>query len=223
MSPAEKHYVRITGTSKIKKNGTLVGTFTVTAEGQSDAAVRGVFKARQSEWQRNLEMELLRIAPNAVIKKVTYTDEDSYLEHPVSITYKYSIPDYAIVDGDKLVFIPLTARNLYSRAMGHLYFDTTATERTQPFADRCSRLVEISESITLPGEYKTMEYNAHIDGVVSPAANYGCGFKLEGKTLTFGESAMFNKRVYDAADWPAFRQAVRNQKVVAATPVVLHK
>ncbi|MBQ3985115.1 MAG: phosphoenolpyruvate carboxykinase (ATP), partial [Bacteroidales bacterium] len=58
----------------------------------------------------------------------------------------------------------------YSRAMGHLYFDTTATERTQPFADRCSRLVEISESITLPGEYKTMEYNAHIDGVVSPAA-----------------------------------------------------
>ena len=60
VSPAEKHYVRITGTSKIKKNGTLVGTFTVTAEGQSDAAVRGVFKARQSEWQRNLEMELLR-------------------------------------------------------------------------------------------------------------------------------------------------------------------
>ncbi|MBP5189288.1 MAG: DUF3857 and transglutaminase domain-containing protein [Bacteroidales bacterium] len=223
VSPAERHYVRITGTSKIKKNGTLVGTFTITAEGQSDASVRGVFKARQSEWQRNLEMELLRIAPNAVIKKVTYTDEDSYLEHPVSITYKYSIPDYAIVDGDNLVFIPLTARNLYSRAMGHLYFDTTATERTQPFSDRCSRLVEISETITLPGKYQTMDYNAHIDGVVSPAANYGCGFKLDGKTLTFGESAMFNKRVYDAADWPAFRQAVRNQKVVAATPVVLHK
>ena len=223
VSPAEKHYVRITGTSKIKKNGTLEGTFTVTAEGQSDAAVRGVFKARQSEWQRNLEMELLRIAPNAVIKKITHTDEDSYLEHPVSITYKYSIPDYAIVDGDNLFFIPLTARNLYSRAMGHLYFDTTATERTQPFADRCSRLVEISETITLPAEYTTMNYNAKIDGVVSPGVNYGCGFKLDGKTLTFGESAMYNKRVYDAADWPAFRQAVRNQKVVAATPVILSK
>ena len=219
VSPAERHYVRITGTSKIKKKG----TFTVTAEGQSDASVRGVFKARQSEWQRNLEMELLRIAPNAVIKKVTYTDEDSYLEHPVSITYNYSIPDYAIVDGDNLVFIPLTARNLYSRAMGHLYFDTTATERTQPFADRCSRLVEISETITLPAEYKTMSYKATIDGVVSPAVNYGCGFQLEGKTLTFGESAMFNKRVYDAADWPAFRQAVRNQKLVATTPVILSK
>ena len=68
-----------------------------------------------------------------------------------------------------------------------------------------------------------MDYNAHIDGVVSPAVNYGCGFRLDGKTLTFGESAMFNKRVYDAADWPAFRQAVANQKKVAATPVVLKK
>lgn len=223
VSPAENHYVRISGTSKIKKNGTLEGTFTVTAEGQSDAAVRGVFKARQSEWQRNLELELLRIAPNAVIKKVTHTDEDRYLEQPVSITYKYSIPDYAIVDGDNIVFIPLTARGLYSRAMGHLHFDTTLTERTQPFSDRCSRLVEISETITLPAEYKTMDYNAHIDGVVSPAVNYGCGFRLDGKTLVFGESAMFNKRVYDAADWPAFRQAVANQKKVAATPVVLKK
>lgn len=222
-SPAENHYIRIFGESKIKKDGTLEGTFTVTAEGQSDASVRGVFSARQSEWQRNLELELLRVAPNAIIKKVTHTDPDRYLEQPVCITYKYSIPNYAIVDGDNLIFVPLTARNLYSRAMGHLYFDTTLTERTQPFADRCSRLVEINETITLPAEYKSMDYNAKIKGVVSPAVNYGCGFELQGNKLVFGESAMFNKRVYDAVDWPAFRQAVVNQKSVAATPVILHK
>ena len=68
-----------------------------------------------------------------------------------------------------------------------------------------------------------MDYGAQIDGVVSPAVNYGCGFSLEGNTLTFGESAMYNKRVYDASDWPAFRQAVRNQKKVASTPVILRK
>ena len=223
VSPAANHYLRITGKSKIKKNGTLEGTFSVTAEGQSDAAVRGVFSARQSEWQRNLELELLRIAPNAVIKKVTHTNPDRYLEQPVSITYTYSIPDYAIVDGKNLIFIPLTARNLYSRAMTHLRFDTVATTRTQPFSDRCSRLVEISETISLPDTYNTMEYAAKVEGVVSPAANYGCGFNLEGNTLTFGESIMLNKRVYDASDWPAFRQTVRNQKVVASTPVVLKK
>ncbi len=223
VSPAENHYLRITGESTIKKDGTLKGTFTVTAEGQSDAAVRRVFSARQSEWDANLELELLRIDPRAEIKKVTHTDNDHYLEQPVSITYQYTIPDYAIVDGDQLVFIPLLARNLFSRAQSHLYFDTTVTTRTQPFQDRCSRLVEIRETITLPEEYASMDYRAAIEGVVSPAVNYGCGFQLDGKTLTFGESAMYNKRLYDAADWPAFRQAVRNQKVVAATPVILKK
>ncbi|MBR3528688.1 MAG: DUF3857 and transglutaminase domain-containing protein [Bacteroidales bacterium] len=222
-SPAANHYVRINGSSKIKKDGTLEGSISITAEGQSDAAVRGVFSARQSEWQRNLELELLRIAPNAVIKKITHTDPDRYLEQPVSITYSYSIPNYAIVDGDVLIFTPLSARNFFSRAMGHLYFDTSIVERSQPFSDRCSRLVEINETISLPAAYQTMDYKAQINGVVSPAVNYGCGFKLEGDKLTFGESAMFNKRVYEASDWPAFRQAVRNQKTVAATPVVLHK
>ena len=223
VSPAQNHYVRINGTSKIKKDGTLEGSFTITAEGQSDAAVRGVFSARQSEWQRNLELELLRIAPNATIKKVTHTDPDRYLEQPVSITYTYSIPDYAIVDGDALIFIPLTARNLYRRAQGHLGFDTVLTERTQPFRDRCSRLVEIAETITLPDEYTHMDYGATIDGIASPAVNYGCGFQLDGKKLHFGESAMYNKRLYEASDWPAFRRAVRNQKLVASTPVILRK
>ncbi|MBP5190040.1 MAG: DUF3857 and transglutaminase domain-containing protein [Bacteroidales bacterium] len=222
-SPAENHYLRIIGDTKIAKDGTLTGTITISAEGQSDAAVRGVFKARQSEWRRNLELELLRIAPNANIKKINYTDEDHYLDQPVRITYTFAIPNYAIVNDDDIIFIPLTARNLYSRAMGHLNFDTTATHRSQPFSDRCSRLVEIRETITLPAEYKTMTYNQQIEGVASPAVNYGCGFQLEGNKLIFGENAMYNKRVYDAADWPAYRQAVRNQKVVASTPVLLKK
>ena len=222
-SPAERHYIRIYGTSKIKKNGTLTGTFTITAEGQSDAAVRGVFSARQSEWQRNLELELLKIDPRATIKKVTHTDNDRYLEQPVSITYQYSIPDYAFVDDEVIVFTPLLARNLYRRAMGHLNIDTTATERTQPFHDRCSRLVEIKETITLPSTYSRMEYDAKIEGVVSPAVNFGCGFELEGNTLTFGESAMYNKRVYEASEWPAYRQAVVGQQTLANTPVILRK
>ncbi len=222
-SPAENHYIRITGNSKIKSNGTLVGTITITAEGQSDAAVRRVFNARQSEWAANLELELLRLDPRAQIKKVTHTDNDRYLEQPVSITYQFTIPDYAIIDGDQLAFIPLTARNFYSRAMLHLNLDTTLTQRSQPFKDRCSRLVEIKETITLPGEYKHMDYGAKIEGVVSPAVNFGCGFDLNGHTLTFGESAMYNKRIYGASEWPAFRQAIIGQQTVAVTPVILHK
>lgn len=228
VSPAQNHYVRINATSKINKKGTLSGTITITAEGQSDNAVRSVMNCRPAEWQRNLEVELLKIDARATIKEVTHTDYDHYLDQPVTITYKYEIPGYAVVDGNDLVFIPLSARNFYARAMGHLSFDENLEKREYQFTDRCSRLLEINENITLPGAYTKFEFGAKgraIQSVVHPAVNFGCGYQLseDGKTLTFGESAMFNKRVYQPEDWQAFRQAVKNQKTLATTPVLLTK
>jgi len=222
ISPAENHYVRIVGESAIDIEGTLTGTITVTAEGQSDAAVRGVFSARQSEWRRNLELELLKIAPNAEIIDIKYTNPDRYLEQPVSITYTYRIPEYAVVGKDVIDFIPLSARGFYSRAMGHLYFDLRSETRTQPFSDRCSRLVDIRETVKLPFAPKMLHYPM-IDGIADKAAAFGCGFQLEGDTLKFGEEAVFSKRIYDAKDWPAFRAAAMAQKKVSETHVILTK
>ena len=222
LSAPEKHYVRIKGNTAIAADGTLTGTLTVSAEGQSDAAVRGVFGARQSEWRHNLEQELLRIAPEAEITDITYTDPDRYLEQPVSITYTFRIPHYATVGSKVLSFIPLSARNFYSRAMGHLAFAALPGQRTQGFADRCSRLVDISESITLPDTYTQFHYPM-VDGIADPAASFGCGFQMEGNRLTFGEMLVLGKRKYDAADWPAFHATAKAQMQVAQTPVVLTK
>ena len=222
VSPAEKHYIRIYGSSAIDNEGTLTGTLSITAEGQSDAAVRGVFSARQSEWRRNLELELLRIAPNAEILDIEYTDPDRYLEQPVKITYKYRIPGYATVGKDVIEFIPLSARNFYSRAMSHLYFDFSQETRQQPFSDRCSRMVQIKEDILLPYEYTQFHYPM-VDGVADPAASFGCGFQMNGNKLSFGEQAIFSKRIYEAADWMPFRASAMAQKKVAETPVILTK
>jgi hypothetical protein len=46
---------------------------------------------------------------------------------------------------------------------------------------------------------------------------------MEGNTLTFAESTLLGKRVYDPQDWPFFRQAVANQQKLASTPVILTK
>ena len=222
LSPAENHYIRIIGESTIDMQGTLTGTITVTAEGQSDAAVRGVFGAPQSQWRANLELELLRIAPNAEIVDIKYTDPDSYLEQPVSITYSYRIPDYAVVSKDVIEFIPLTARNFYRRAMGHLFFNLTPETRTQPFSDRCSRLVDIRETVNLPFAPTRFHYPM-VDGLADPVASFGCGFQMEGTKLSFGEQAVFGKRRYEAEDWPAFRAAALSQQKVSETPVILTK
>ncbi len=222
ISPAENHYIRIIGESSIDMDGTLTGTITVTAEGQSDASVRGVFSAPQSQWRNNLELELLRIAPNAEIVDIKYTDPDRYLEQPVSITYKYRIPGYAVVSKDVIEFIPLSARGFYSRAMGHLYFNLSPETRTQPFSDRCSRLVDIRETVTLPYAPTKFHYPM-VDGLANPVASFGCGFQMEGNKLTFGEQAVFSKRRYEAEDWSAFRAAAKSQQKVAETPVILTK
>ena len=222
ISPAEKHYIRISGASTIDKEGTLTGTLSITAEGQSDASVRGVFSARQSEWRRNLELELLKIAPTAEIIDIQYTDPDRYLEQPVKITYKYRIPHFAIVEKDAITFIPITARNFFSRAMSHLYFDFSKETRQQPFSDRCSRLIQIHEDILLPDEYQQFHYPM-VDGIADPAASFGCGFQMNGNKLSFGESLLFGKRVYDADDWMPFRASAMNQIKVSQTPVILTK
>ena len=222
ISPAEKHYLRIIGESAIDMEGTLTGTITVTAEGQSDAAVRRVFSDSPAEWRSNLELQLLYIAPTAEILDIQHTDPDRYLEQPVSITYKYRIPHYATVDKEVISFIPLSARNFYRLAMSHLYFKLSPETRTQPFADRCSRLVDIRETVTLPYAPSQFHYPM-VDGIANPAASFGFGFQMEGNKLSFGEQAVFGKRVYEASDWPAFRASVKAQMQVSQTPVILTK
>lgn len=222
-SPASNHYLKITGKSRIKKNGTLEGTIEITAEGQSDAAVRRIFNSRTSEWTANLEKELIRIDPRAQIEEVSYTDNDRYLEQPVTIFYHYIIPNYATVTKDAVIFIPFSARNLFARAQSYLYMNIDEPTRTQDFSISCSELVEINEEITLPSKYQRMVFEKEISGVVHPAVNYGCGFQLNENVLKFAESIMLNKRVYDASDYPAFRTAVQNQKTMATTPVILKK
>lgn len=222
ISDPENHYVRINATTVIDEKGTLTGKITISAEGQSDRAVRGVFGGRMAEWRTNLETELLRIDPRATITGITHTDNDRYLDQPVTIEYTFVIPKYAIVDKGTLAFIPLSTRNFYRRAMSHLSFDVTPTTRTQPFADATSRLVEITEKITLPQEYSQLHF-PYVYGVADPAASFGCQYWMDGNTLTFAETVMLGKRVYEASDWTVFRQTVGNQKMLATTPVILTK
>lgn len=222
ISAPENHYLRINGNSAIDEEGNLSGTITITAEGQTDASVRGVFNAPKSQWRNNLEKELLKIAPNATIIDIEHTDNDQYLKQPVSITYKYKIPHFATIGKDEIAFIPLSARNFFSRVMVGTNVNTQNEKRTQPFSTRCSQLIEIHETIQLPAEYKQLHFPM-IEGVATPAASFGCQYWFEGNTLTFGESAIFGKRIYDAGDWPMFRQVVINQNKLANTPVILTK
>ena len=223
ISPPENHYLRMTGKSKIDEKGNLKGSFTITAEGQSDAAVRGVFRySVRTEWQKNLEKELLKLNTAAHITKVVYTNSDKYLEQPVSITYHYEIPNFALVTENEIIFTPALAQGVYKRAMSHLYMNTSSETKKFGFKDRCSRLMEIHEEITLP-KYSEVVSLPTADTVSSEFISYQGAYELDGKTLVFDQTASYGKRVYEAEEWPEFRHAVLNQKHFAEQKVILKK
>ncbi len=223
VSAPENHYIRINGSSTLKEDGTLKGEFTITAEGQSDASVRGIFRYyKRSLWERNLERELLKIHPAAKLLKVKHTDNDKYLEAPVSITYQYEIPEYAFVGNNVMAFTPVLAKGVFKSAMSHLRANTAAETKTYGFKDRCSRLVEIAETITLPKGYTAKDLPT-VEKVSADNIQFEGGYQLKGNTLQLNETVKLGKRVYDAADWPAYRQAVENQKSLAKHAIVLKK
>lgn len=221
ISNAKNHYIKINAHSAIDKEGTLSGEITITAEGQSDNAVRRAF-VRQADWDNAIEIELLKIAPQAEVLKIQHTNPDEYLKQPVSITYTFRIKDYATMGKKELIFTPLSAKNLFSRAMTHLGMSTDIETRQYPFADRCSRYVAITEDIKLPQKYKAMrqESEKYID---NPTASFVCQYQLNKDTLHFAETVLLTKRIYQADEWEDFRKVVNAQKETANTPVILTK
>lgn len=220
VSAPENHYIKINAITKLSKDGTLSGNLTINAEGQSDNAVRRVF-GRESDWRNALETELLKICPQAVIKSIKHTRTERYLEKPVSITYEFEIPNYAIISSHEAIFIPLSVRNIFSYAMSHLRFDTSKEYKQYPFADACSRMVDITEQIELPFKYENIA-NDTIQSVNSTTGSYNLEWNVDNKTFTIRETIKLNKRKYQADEWPDFRQIVENQKQTSRTPIVLN-
>ncbi len=224
VSPASDHYFRITGNSEIKSDGTLEGTLLVTAEGQSDAAIRRYFTGSvKTEWKSNIERELLRVAPQAKLISLDYgKDPCDYMAGPIILKIKYKIPDYAIVSSDRIVFTPFVAANLFRGAQGQLSFNTALKDRKYSFTDRCSRLVELKERVKLPSGYQFGKGKVQMNSTGDAVSSEG-QLVQQGQNLEFSFTGQYNKRVYEARDWDSFKKAVDNQNYFAENPVVLIK
>lgn len=222
ISKAENHYLRMNAHTKLHKNGSLSGTITITAEGQSDRAVRALFKGRHADWKANVEQQLFSLYPNATLKAVKYSDERTYLQHPVKISYTFVIPNYATVTNNVIIVTPILAKGFFHFAMPQLSYDLSLEKRDYPFYDRCSRLVQISETMTIPTGYTsiTMPKTRTIN---DKHISFVGGYKIIGSTLQFNQKIHLGKRIYEASDWQNYRQAALNQQFYINTPIILSK
>lgn len=214
LSAPENHYVRIKADNRLTADGTLRGTFTITAEGQSDSNIRRIFTLGfQSQWRNSLESQLLTVSPKARLLSVDYgKNPKDYQAAPIRITFRYEIPDYAL-QGEEgvLLFKPLTMNNLYNRVRSYLRIDTGVKERQYGFKDGCSRLVELDESIQLPGGY-TLLNEAKEENLQGTGADFEGTLSAKGNRVTLHQRLALKKRVYEASDWESFRQAVEAHK-----------
>ncbi|RPH28636.1 MAG: DUF3857 domain-containing protein [Bacteroidales bacterium] len=221
ISAPENHYFRINGTSTLQSDGTLMGEFTLTAEGQSDASVRGIFTRNfKADWQSSFERELVKISPRIEIIGMSYTDPYAYLLQPVQIKVKYRIPDYAIATKDEIIVTPVVAANLFGSRHSHTSFDTSIEKRLYPFADGCTKLIELSETITLPANM-SIKFKPEAKQTTGSGADFESNYALDGNTLTFSQKVVLKKRIYQPEDWASFRDAVKYQNEFANTPVIL--
>ena len=213
VSAPENHYFRIKADNRLDADGTLRGTFTVTAEGQSDSNIRRIFTTGfQSEWKNTMERQLLAVSPKARLLSVDYgRNPKDYQSAPIKITFRYEIPDYALKGKDMLCFHPMVMNNLYNQVRSYLRIDTGVKERKYGFKDACSRLVELDETIQLPAGYK-MANSDRNDNVEGCSADFEGSLAQKGNKIFLYNKLALKKRVYEASDWDNYRDAVNAHK-----------
>ncbi len=221
VSAPENHYLKITGNSEISADGTIKGEITVVAEGQSDAALRGIFvRNYKADWKMLLETELLKVFPLITIEEMKYPENPYDYSKPIEIYFKYTIPDFATVTAEEILFTPVVASNLFKNAQAHLNFNTDIENRKQAFKDRCSRMIMLSETIKLPA-YDKVSYVPEEITTTGSGADFKASYKLDKQIITLNETASFKKRVYKPEDWESFKNAVLYQNKYAEEKIIL--
>ncbi|MEA2107359.1 MAG: DUF3857 and transglutaminase domain-containing protein [Bacteroidota bacterium] len=223
ISPPENHPLKINGITSILADGTLEGSIHVTADGQSDAAIRGIFTRNlKSNWETALERELKNIDENMEIIEMSFSDPYGHMEGAINISFKFRIPDYAIITENEIIFTPIVATNIFKRTQQHLYTNTSLEEREYPFRDRCSRLVELTEVIILP-PFDNAVYLTNQEDIDGSAAFFSGKYDVEENKINLTETINIKKRVFEADEWPNYKSVVEAQQKFADEKIILSR
>jgi transglutaminase-like putative cysteine protease len=222
VSPPEKHPLILEVRSTLKLDGELEGTLILAADGQSDAALRRLYRGRvRSEWPALDQAMLTSVDPRAVPLKVSRSDPDD-LRKPFAMEITFRIPSYArTLDDGSLLLIPLAARDPVGQAMhaDELALSTKPAERRYPVRIGCSKLLRLSERMTLP-------QGAKVTGLPEPVKLDGSGrlnatWKVSGGVLEVEEKLALTKRIFSPEEWPSLRAALESFRKLSETPVLI--
>jgi len=222
VSPAENHYLRIKAQTHLATDGTLKGTFILTAEGQSDSGIRRIFTTGwQCLWFQNLEAQLLTVSPLAKVTSIDWgKNPKDYQAAPLKLIISFEIPDYALSAGSDLLVKPLVLNHLFARYQQQNRLDLSVDTRRAGFKIGCSQLLDLEETMTLPSGYTLT--NGKSDETKGTAASYKGSISGKGNKLQVKEQLSLHKRVYTDSEWAEVRGAVQKFRT-QGDYLILHK
>ena len=125
--------------------------------------------------------------------------------------FKYEIPDYAVGGKEAMLFKPIVMNNLYRNQQSFLRVGDNSASRKYAFRDGCSRMVNFTETITLPEGYK-MQTPPMKSQISNDVASIDASLSQTDNKITLLLNAAFNKRIYEASEWPMFKEVVDSYK-----------
>lgn len=222
LSPPENHYLRYHIDSRIGGDGKLTASVTIEAEGQSDARLRRLFGRHiQSQWPQILEWELFQMVPGARVSRLEYQDPID-LSRPFKVTFSLEVDHYLKRGKGADYLTPLSSSLPFSDIIFFSRFQAGQEEREHPFRTRCSQLVEVKETVKLPGKYRVANL-PEFQKVTGSGADFSGSIEQQGRTLVIHKTVTQKKRIYQPEDWDSFRKSVLEFQKPVGDVLILSK
>lgn len=205
----EKNLLRIDARNILDEDGNLMGTVSITAEGFMDWRLRSIFNnARQDTWRLLLEQKILAVSPKAKLLSVDYGRNPlDYQNSPIKITFRYSIPGYAVEGDGELALKFFTVNGFYESLIPFVDADLFLESRKYQFSAPTSCLVKINEKVSVPRGYLLVG-GSHGETAGGDAASFAGSVRQSYAGLELNQELKFNKRIYDSSDWDDVRSVM---------------
>jgi len=103
-----------------------------------------------------------------------------------------------------------------------LDIDTGLVDRKYGFRDRCSKFIEIEETITLP-KYQKAKHIPVFNITDNEVSGFEASYNLKGTKLSLKAKHRLNKRVYDAEDWKNFKSTLIERYKLMDSQIILER
>jgi hypothetical protein len=221
ISPAEKHYLNYTIQTKILNNGTVQATYKIEAEGQSDSTFRRMLSGKlRTQQPAVIDRELIKIHPLIQVSNLTYSNPDD-ISKPFAVTFTATIPNYLQRGKNRSYLQPLSTRLPFADAQFFTKVNLLEN-RTYPFRTRCSQLLRIQETITLPVDMVTDQLPAFKDISGTAVEFKGSAQKQSGRFILQRELKL-KKRIYQPAEWDNFKAGIKEFTSLERDQIILKK